>query len=189
MFHEHYTIATYEVPRNLVILSGVHGCGKNTLMDDYLNANINNEFQVLRYHKCKMTAFDNIFERQTRRIAKYAIDWHRIMKMATDNPDKMILTDRCFWDAFAYLHSFRVLGWITTEEYEWLMRMLETAFLPYRHTQIKPFFLLPPFELIQSNLHTRQQKFVKWNEKDLQYCQTTYNQYEKIIEEYFPEIS
>ena len=48
-------------------------------------------FDVIRYYKCEMTSFKINFERQPRRIAKYAIDFYRVIKLAIENPNSIII--------------------------------------------------------------------------------------------------
>ena len=55
------------MPKNVVFLSGCHGTGKSTLKEKLLEQIP----YLIRYDKCEMTSFEDIFERQIRRIAKY----------------------------------------------------------------------------------------------------------------------
>ena len=63
-------------PKNLVFISGMHRCGKDTLIEDFLRMSKETElpFKLIRYNNCKMTSFKDVFKRQVRRIAKYVID-------------------------------------------------------------------------------------------------------------------
>ena len=103
---------TYGCPNNLVFISGVHGTGKTTLMMEILKSMP----ELLLYEKCEITSFEDCFERQIRRIAKYRIDYNRIRQMCRQNPDKIIITDRCFYDAMIYLMTFRQIGKLDNEQ-------------------------------------------------------------------------
>ena len=169
------------VPQNLIFISGMHGCGKDTLIEDFLEdfPKHNLGFNVLRYKKCEMTGFKVNFERQPRRIAKYVIDFFRAIKMAVENPTSMVITDRCCHDAFCYIQAFGNLGWFTNEELLWIHHMLHVAFEPWSLRAIAPFFLNPPFEFIQKNLVKRQaEKGPKWHETDQEYCKAVFMAYQ-----------
>lgn len=174
------------VPLNLVPISGMQGSGKDTLIEDLFNTSASSKkrmmpFEIMRYTKCEMTPFEDIMERQVRRIAKYVIDWQRAIKMAKEHPNHMIITDRCYHDAECYLAAFQVLDWITDKQRDWFHNILEESFRPWNTNQIKPFFLNPPLAFIQQNLQKRARDGKgKWHESDTDYIEavfTSYNYY------------
>lgn len=166
------------MPGNIVFISGMHGCGKDTLIEDFMEKSKDLPFEAIRYHKCEMTSFKVNFERQSRRIAKYAIDFYRVIKLAVDNPNAMIITDRCMFDAYCYIVAFYRLYWFRETEYDWIKNMLFTAFEPFDISTIHPVLLIPEFEFIQSNLKKRmKEKGPKWHETDMEYCRTVYDSY------------
>ena len=169
------------VPLNLVWVSGMHGSGKDTVINNVLSApNLDKlPYKVLRYKKCEMTSFDDLFERQTRRIAKYGIDWYRSIGMAIKNPDSIVLADRCYHDARCYIEGFYYLDWLTEKQQDWLLDILDEQFALWSTEDIKPFLLYPPLSHIEKNLETRheQTQSKKWREEDEEYNKAIYDSY------------
>ena len=177
-------------PINLVFISGIHGCGKDTLIKDFLDKSKNSElpYKIIRYEKCEMTSFDDIIERQVRRIAKYVIDYHRAEKIAKENPDSIVITDRCIWDAWCYIKAFKNLNWLSKEDADWIDNLLSVSFDQIYIESIDPILLLPPIEFVKNNLYTRQQsKGAKWNETDMDYLNAVYNMYKIFYNSYKPK--
>jgi len=171
-----------QVPLNLVPISGMQGTGKDTLINDLLQAPEgvvgNLPFKLVHYQKCEMTTFTDIMERQIRRIAKHAIDWNRATKLAIDNPDTIVLMDRCYCDASVYIDCFEFLDWISQAERDYLHGLLQQAFDLWDTTQIRPFFLNPSLGFIKRNLKVRaEQGKAKWKEDDQRYLDTLYRAY------------
>lgn len=171
-----------QVPLNLVAISGMQGSGKDTLINDLLQAPEGVvgrlPFKLVHYKKCEMTTFTDIMERQIRRIAKHAIDWGRATKLALDNPDTIVLVDRCYCDASTYIDCFELLNWISQRERDYLHDLLDQAFDLWDVTQIKPFFLNPPLWFIRKNLKIRaEQGKAKWREDDDSYLSTLHTSY------------
>lgn len=172
-----------EIPKNLIFISGIHGCGKDTLIEDlFADGRINKlPFRLLRYQKCEMTSFDRIFERQVRRIAKYTIDFKRAVRLAVDNPDAIIITDRSILDARTYLEAFKRLNWLAVEETNWLIDILKVSFEPFISCDLITFLLLPPYDFVDNNLNKRQrEEGPKWHETDREYCRCVYDIYESV---------
>ena len=164
------------MPENVVFLSGVHGTGKSTLKENLLKLPY-----IINYDKCEMTSFDQIFERQIRRIAKYRIDYERICKLALENPHKIILTDRCILDAYAYLKAFYDLQWLEAEDYNDCLSMIESLFPNSKMFPKHILMLNPPLDKIKEWINKRQNEVgTKWNEKDMRYLEVTYNAYNRL---------
>lgn len=162
------------LPDNVVFISGVHGTGKTTLKNELCKLPY-----VIGYEKCEMTQFDQIFERQIRRIAKYRIDYERICDLAESNPDKIILADRCVYDAYAYLDTFLKLGWLKPEDYYDCLSMTRALFPTSEMSPRYVLQLTPPLSTIKEWLKKRQTEVgTKWCEKDEGYLETLYKRYE-----------
>ena len=173
-----------QIPPNIMFISGMHGSGKDTLIEDLLNDKSKNDCEIIRYKKCELTSFEDIYERQMRRLAKYSIDLYRVIKLALYNPYKMIITDRCIIDAFVYLKTFKDIKWLNTEEYDYLMNVTDSMFNKWSYYAFKPFVLFPTYEFILENLKKRQQTHTKWRETDLTYARAIYDSYYQLCVKY-----
>lgn len=162
------------MPKNVVFLSGCHGTGKSTLKEKLLEQIP----YLIRYDKCEMTSFDDIFERQIRRITKYRIDHERIAKLALDNPNKIILTDRCVFDAIAYIDAFSGLGWLGDSDTITCKHMIDTLFPGINYPK-NIILLHPSLDTIKEFLSKRQsEEGTKWNENDEEYLNMVYHHYD-----------
>lgn len=171
-----------QVPLNLVPISGMQGTGKDTLINDFLTApegvTGTLPFKPIHYKKCEITAFDDLMERQIRRIAKHVIDWGRATKLAFDNPDTMVIMDRCYHDATVYIDTFEFLGWYSERDRDYLHDLLIQAFEPWDTDGIQPFFLNPPLGFIKENLKARAERGeAKWREDNEEYLNVLYKAY------------
>ena len=166
-----------EIPSNVVFLSGMLGAGKTEL-----KKKIAKELDfVIPYSKCEMTDFTDTFERQIRRIAKYRIDFERICKLATNNPEKIILADRCILDAHAYLDAFLKLGWLSTEEWDMCKRLTKEMFPTNQERPCQVIFIQPSFNKIKETLKQKQDaKGLKWQEDFEKYIRTVYEMYNNL---------
>ena len=179
-------MAKKEAPLNLVCVSGMQGTGKDTLINDLLQSSQgiigNLPFKLIHYKKCEMTTFEDLMERQIRRIAKHAIDWMRATKLAIDNPDTIVIMDRCYCDAIVYIDCFEILNWITVAERDYLHDLLQQAFDLWDTDSIEPFFLNPPLAFVEKNLKIRAEEGkAKWKEDNSQYLTTLYRTYNYSI--------
>lgn len=163
------------MPKNVVFLSGCHGTGKSTLKEKLLEQIP----YLIRYDKCEMTSFEDIFERQIRRITKYRIDHERIAKLALDNPNKIILTDRCIFDAIVYIDTFNRLGWLGDNDTITCNHMIYTLFPGVDYYPKNIILIHPPLDTIKEFLSKRQsEEGTKWNEKDEDYLKMVYHYYD-----------
>lgn len=160
------------MPKNVVFLSGCHGTGKSTLKEKLLEQIP----YLIRYDKCEMTSFEDIFERQIRRIAKYRIDHERIAKLALDNPDKIILTDRCVFDAIVYIDAFSTLEWLGNSDTNTCKHMINALFPDAVYYPKNIILIHPPLDTIRGFLSKRQsEEGTKWNEKNEEYLDMVYH--------------
>ena len=162
------------MPKNVVFLSGCHGTGKSTLKEKLLDQIP----YLIRYDKCEMTSFEDIFERQIRRITKYRIDHERIAKLALDNPDKIILTDRCVFDAIVYIDAFSTLGWLDNSDTITCKHMIDVLFPSAKYYPKNVILIHPSLDTIKEFLSKRQsEEGTKWNENNEYYLSMVYHYY------------
>ena len=166
-----------EIPSNVVFLSGMLGTRKTEL-----KKKIAEELDfVISYSVCEMTDFADTFERQIRMIAKYRIDFERICKFATKNPDKIILADKCILDAHAYLDAFLKLGWLFIEEWDMCKRLTKEMFPTNQERHYNVLFIQPSFDKIKETLKQKQEaEGLKWQEDFEKYIRTVHEMYNKL---------
>jgi len=99
--------------------------------------------------------------------------------LAKDNPEKIILANRCIYDVLAYDRVFEEKGWITKDTFELLK--LTKAF--FREENEEPYAIIvnPGFETTWRHLHSRWNHATKkWNEEDIDYCKLACHSYEQF---------
>lgn len=175
-------INMYVVPKNLVFVSGCHGSGKDYLINQYFDwyekHKVELDYKAIRYNKCEMTSFTNIYERQIRRIAKYAIDFRRILTLCTRNPDYVVVTDRCpVLDPYCYINAFYRLEYIDNEVKDHLLRILDDTFSFWDKKEImkRVFLLIDYDDNILEKIKKRDAN--KWNEDDDRYTKAVAAEY------------
>lgn len=175
----------YKVPENLIFLSGCHGCGKDYIINRYFSWQEENNdkilFKAMRYNKCEMTGFEEVYERQVRRIAKYAIDFKRIIDTCIDNPDRIIITDRCpVLDPYCYVKAFAKLNFISNEIEKHLLNLLDESFIFWDKKDIlsRVFLIKDASNTILNNIKNRNAN--KWNEDDINYTLAVIEEYNKF---------
>lgn len=172
--------------RNVVFLTGMHGSGKDTIKNALVKKYPD---MIIPYEKCEMTKFTDVFERQVRRVAKYVIDYDRIHKLAKENPNKIILADRCLLDAMQYITAFHNLGKINDAEFELLYQWLVTYIASTPDVNNTVFLIVhPSFKTVMDHLKKRQSGgVIKWNETDMQYNKEIYSVYNKFNDKLFKD--
>ena len=174
-----------KIPENVYFICGMHGSGKTTLCREFLK--LYPEIKTIYYQKCEMTSFQDVFERQLRRIARFGIDYYRINQLAKENPDAIILCDRCIYDGMCYVKAFHKLKYISQSEYQMLWNMVKSLWGTGKRDQIKSegkcVFLFTPFAQIRRNLAKRQKlSGPKWNEKNMHYGKVVWQEYNHFFE-------
>ena len=166
-----------KIPNNVIFISGMLGAGK-----EELKKKIAKELDfVISYNECEMTDFTDKFESQIRMIAKYRIDFERICKLATQNPKKIILVDRCILDAHAYLDTFFTLGLLSLEEWDMCKQLAKDMFPTNQESHYNVLFIQPSFDKIKETLKQEQEaKGLNWQEDFEKYIHTLYEMYNKL---------
>lgn len=162
------------IPNNLLYISGPQGSGKTTLKRMLEKQDERFVSYVKLSHLIKL---DDPFERQLLRLTKYRIDYDRQKKLAEDNPDKIIICDRCIYDWGVYTEVFRQLGWITKEQFN-ILDSASRSLFPVDDLPINIVYLDPPLDVIKNWIKGRQAvEGAKWRENNFEYL-------EKVVTEY-----
>ncbi|MEK6902234.1 MAG: AAA family ATPase [archaeon] len=136
-----------------IFVSGPHGGGKsaliqrliqrdNRLTENDLTIDVAEEFQHLKL----LSSFEKTLLRMLIRVVRV----QRAYEMASNEPDRIILTDRSVYDSLAYAHVYRELEWVTSEEYMKLHAVKEKVPLHAR-----TIILNPPVETLLERLENR----------------------------------
>lgn len=167
----------------LVFISGMHGTGKNSLIEDFLKEIKDHPLsrKVIFHKKIVMTTFEDNFDRQARRIAKYFIDYKRMILKTLNSENPIVLCDRSILDYDRYIEAFRDLGYLglDLEEYE-AFKMMSDAFNKlYDKNKLNTFYLEPSYEFICQNILKRKNRTgrFKWREDDDRYNSAIYKSY------------
>ncbi|MEK6960667.1 MAG: deoxynucleoside kinase [Nanoarchaeota archaeon] len=160
----------------IIHLSGIHGGGKSTLIkrlaeDGFIYHN--------RQHPGE--GLQNPLERHIRRAQRLWEDHQLEIEIATNNPDKIVLGDRCRYDYDSYSAGFHKIGWLTPEEKEIVRKTIDSYFKDIdnpRHI----IFIDPPLEWVKERIQERWKMTgrVKWRENDFRYLEASYNSFKEV---------
>ncbi len=149
---------------NLFFLSGPQGAGKTTLAKKIAESDARIIIPELATHTPKFHT--SPLQRITLKICQRAIENYEAKEIAKRNPDKIILANRCIYDAQAYAKAYWEMGLIYTED---LLKLSELQNAVFQKDSCAIIYN-PPLETIQERLHSRwtnQEK--KWREDDPDY--------------------
>ncbi len=157
---------------NLFFLSGPQGGGKTTLANLLGGPNI----FVPKLETKTMSLDVNPRQRLALKICQRSLENFEYLKIARENPDKIVVGNRCIYDQYAFNEVYLKRGWIdkeTKEKYDELSAMF------YLDVLRKPYAIVlnPGFESVKRHLEERWKvKGKKWREDDLEYillvCET-----------------
>jgi len=165
---------------NLVFVSGPHGAGKSTLVS-YLLENIPNSFSPKLKTRTPQFYWGgaedlvemNHFHRQTLKTAQRATENYEYWIASKANPDKIIIGDRCIYDARVYREVYVSLGWVTPEQAD-TIKSFEKYFYPEEILNPYSIVLNPGIDVCRQHLETRWKEtgWIKFKETDFNYLET-----------------
>lgn len=156
-----------EANNRIVYVSGPHGVGKSTVFEG-----LSRDDKIIVSEQVAHFALDEIIDRQLWRILLHLIE-HRInLRTAVENPEKIVIGDRCVLDDLAYQEAFCQLGWLSAEERTKLGTVIDDLHLLFDvPLPMNIVIIMPPFAWNRERIESRWQrgKEVKWRETDWTY--------------------
>jgi len=154
---------------NLLFISGPHGGGKTTLVKQLCEQSTGKIMipeLVTQVPKLK-ASYSN---RLAIKIAQRTLENYESFLLAKQNPDKIILGNRCIYDAMAYDNAYYLRGWVSMEEKSFLDRTTEAYFNSIGIGEPFAIVLNPSLEVLVRHLENRwKNNEKKWHEEDFQY--------------------
>ncbi len=163
---------------NLFYLSGPHGSGKTTLERLLQQA----EPRILVPELVSQAPkFDTEpVYRQRMKLCERAIENYEYLKLARENPERLVLGNRCIYDVLAYHQVYYSRGWISQEEFDFHNRYAQELFLE-DNFQPNCIVLNPGYAIVQRHLEERwKTKPKKWGEEDGEYTRLACEAYEQL---------
>lgn len=160
-------------------MSGPHGCGKTTLEKELVKYNPQVIAPELFSRNIKFNTEPEY--RQLLKLCGRAIENFEYLELARENPDKMVLANRCIYDVFAYHWVYQKHGW-TDEDHFWMYNRLAELFFPGENSTPYAIVLNPPLEVVMRHLESRwKEKEKKWNEEDIEYARLACEAYKPLM--------
>ena len=163
---------------NLIFLCGPHGSGKTTLGNEVAKQNPRVMLPELYSRNVKFNT--NADYRQVLKVSNRAIENFEYLQIAKQNPDKIILANRCIYDVLAYNEVYLRKGWLDNEVKK-SCNLYVRDFFKNENAEPYAIVLNPGFDVVQRHLEARWiKKGKKWREDDLEYAKFACEVYEKL---------
>jgi hypothetical protein len=163
---------------NLIYLSGPHGSGKTTLGKEIAKENPGVLIPELYSRNIKFDTEPDY--RQILKICGRAIENFEYLKIAKENPDKIIIGNRCIYDIFAYNQTYHRKDWIEEDTYQ-RYDIHAKDFFKSENQEPLAIVVNPGYEVVKKHLEKRwKEKGKKWREEDLEYARLVCREFEKL---------
>lgn len=166
----------------IVYISGAHGSGKSTLIEDLRG----NAIGEVREQIAHMEGIDENVTRQVWRIALHCIEHRENLALVTSGNNSLIIGDRCYIDDMAYMSAFRHLGWFTEQQFRDLVRLTNMTYQITDTPKPRRFIIVtPPLDWNISRIEQRWQsgERTKWRERDFNYLAVVMAQYVQLAQQ------
>lgn len=144
-----------------IFISGPHGGGKSTLIEklkERANLFLENDFDIDFTIDFPSISFLSHFERSLMRLYHRFFITNHAQRLAKENPEKVILTNRTIYDSEAYINAYHELKWISEDQFQKLNFVVKNfTFRPYA------IILNPPLEVIKNRLGKRRDEATRTN--------------------------
>ncbi len=166
--------------RRVVYLTGPHGVGKSTLVEDLKKY----DAERIREQIAHMESLTDNISRQIWRISLHCVE-HRenLIYAAKQKHNSIVIGDRCWFDDHAYVSAFATLGWITPQQRD---QVFELEQLTYKNsgTPLPQTFivLLPPLDWNIARIQERWEEGTpaKWCEHNFDYLKVVREEFEHL---------
>jgi hypothetical protein len=111
---------------NVIFISGPHGVGKTTTINEVLNRDERFEIFNPVSDDHRNPYRENVFMRQCWRLNKYYLEFEELRVKSPDS--KILIVDRCIFDWLCYTKAFQKLGWLKCVQYRKLIRLCREYF-------------------------------------------------------------
>ena len=169
-----------EASKQVVYLSGPHGVGKSTLIDDLKSFDRKRVVEQIAH----MEGLTDNVSRQIWRNALHCIEHRENLSYAMSQPPRtVVIGDRCFLDDIAYVNACAELGWITQEHRKGIFENAEFQYTMSGTPKPENFIvLLPPLEWNIKRIEERWQEGIpaKWCERNFYYLGVVRKQFEQL---------
>lgn len=163
---------------NLVFLSGPHGSGKTTLGNQITRVDASVMAPELYSRNIKFNTEPE--SRLLLKICGRSIENFEYYELARQNPNKIILGNRCIYDQQVYNRVYQRKGWISQEALE-LANVLSRNFYMPELRNPRAIILNPGFDICKKHLEKRwNEKGKKWREEDEEYLNLACGEYSKL---------
>jgi len=169
-----------EANKQVVYLSGPHGVGKSTLIEDLKSFDRKRIVEQIAH----MEGLTDNVSRQIWRNALHCIEHRENLNYVMNQPpNSVVIGDRCFLDDIAYVDACTELGWITPEHRKGIFENAEFQYQMSGTPKPENFIiLLPPMEWNIERIEERWQEGIpaKWCEKNFHYLGIVRKQFEHL---------
>jgi len=163
---------------NLFYLDGPHGSGKTTLARELEKRDSKIVIPELFSRNVKFHTSPDY--RQILKICGRAIENFEYLEFAKNNPEKIVLGNRCVYGVLAYNWVYYKRGWIDEENYNMLNLHTRDCF-KYENQSPLAIILNPGFETVRRHLQKRWgEAGKKWREDDERYTELACLAYEQF---------
>ena len=169
-----------EANKRIVYLSGPHGVGKSTLIEDLKQFDMGR----VREQIAHMEGLTDNVSRQIWRNALHCVEHRENLAYIMTQPLKsVVIGDRCFLDDVAYVNTCVELGWLTPEYRKGIFDNAEFQYKLSNTPKPERFIvLLPPLEW---NIERIEERWIegipaKWCEKNYPYLEVVRRNFEEL---------
>jgi thymidylate kinase len=161
----------------IVYFSGPHGAGKSSLIRGICE--YSSDF-IAYPDRLKFAHVDEPALRQKSKIAKIFQEYCDQLDFEKENPDKIVLGDRCIYDCMVYSNAYQKIGWISAEQNNDNKRLSEILNECYPSHLV---VLNPRYETLVSHIQQRWKRGEKkWREENQGYLKAVHDEFESLPE-------